>query len=357
MGCFQSVESACVEAPNPHEIDLSHYKIIRIIGKGGFGKVHLVENRIERAEFALKRIQKSLIANEEELIKGAFVELNVLKAIQSPFVVPFHCSFQNQMELFLVLEYLKGGDIRYHLNSIQRFHEDQVIFYARQLVCALEDIHDKKILYRDMKPENLLLDERGNLRLIDFGLSILLSSPAQLVHGSRLGTIPYMSPEMFFGRGYNIDCDYWSLLVVLHEMLTGFRPFPDLENDPKSVKIDSFKFSTRILTTMQLSYLDHWCDLFQRGFDLNIQCRLSNSNAFKQHSLFATDWHSVRDLKVAPFVPDSSVLCNSNEARLLELLVENPGRPVCSAADAKFSHWNYNNQTKEVEASTVVKST
>jgi protein-serine/threonine kinase len=150
--------------------DIADYVFIKVIGKGNFGKVVLVKSRVDEKYYALKCLKKKELIKKEcvELIK---TEKRVLKKICHPFIIKLHHAFQTHDKLYMLFEYINGGDLFFHLNNCIRFSEDVAKFYAAQLYLALNYLHDNNIIYRDLKPENILLDKHGNIKLIDFGLS------------------------------------------------------------------------------------------------------------------------------------------------------------------------------------------
>jgi serine/threonine protein kinase len=169
------------------------------------------------------------VLKKEQLLKRKQVahtqtERKVLEEIDNPFIVSLRFAFQTQDKLYMVLDYFTGGELFFHLKANGRFSEELARFYAAQITLALECLHKNTIVYRDLKPENVLLDEEGHIRLTDFGLSKESISGNTLTH-TFCGTPEYLAPEVIHGAGYNKAVDWWSLGTLLYEMITGLPPF------------------------------------------------------------------------------------------------------------------------------------
>ena len=173
--------------------------------------------------YACKTLNKLRIVEKkrERLILN---ERNVLVEVQSQFVINLKYSFQDDQALYLITDLLTGGDLQYHLNRFGVFPESWVLFYTAEVLLGLEYLHSKNIVYRDLKPENLLLDEGGFLKITDLGLASFIQ-PNEFLH-QHCGTRSFMAPEQTYGeQGYGKCVDYWSLGVLMFQMLTGTNPF------------------------------------------------------------------------------------------------------------------------------------
>lgn len=212
---------------------LKDYKDFSLIGKGHFGKVFRAESRIDGKTYALKVINKSSITVEEQFANLA-AEREVLSTIDNPFVVKMYSAFQTRDKLCFVMEDLEGGELFFHLREHGKFTEETACFYAAQIVLAVEHLHSKNIMYRDLKPENILLDSDGNAVLTDFGLAKLGMTRDKKTK-SFCGTPEYIAPEIIIGKGYDKSADWWSLGILLYEMLSGKHPYKTKNNDKMSM--------------------------------------------------------------------------------------------------------------------------
>ncbi|CDO95931.1 unnamed protein product [Kluyveromyces dobzhanskii CBS 2104] len=220
--------------PSTHKhLSIDDFDLLKVIGKGSFGKVMQVRKRDTNKIYALKAIRKSYIVSKSEVIH-TLAERTVLARVDNPFIVPLKFSFQSAEKLYLVLAFINGGELFYHLQREGRFDLSRSRFYTAELLCALEALHDFDIIYRDLKPENILLDYQGHIALCDFGLC-KLNMKDQEKTTTFCGTPEYLAPELLLGQGYTKVVDWWTLGVLLYEMLTGLPPYYD-EDVPKMYK-------------------------------------------------------------------------------------------------------------------------
>lgn len=222
----------------PHyggSLTIDDFELITVIGKGSFGKVMQVRKRDTSRVYALKTIRKAHIVHRNE-ITHTLAERLVLAQVTSPFIVPLKFSFQSEQKLYLVLAFVNGGELFHHLQKEQRFSEERSRFYSAELLLALEHLHQLDVVYRDLKPENILLDFTGHIALCDFGLCKLNMKENDKTN-TFCGTPEYLAPEILNGQGYNKTIDWWTLGVLLFEMLSGLPPFYDEVTDKMYEKI------------------------------------------------------------------------------------------------------------------------
>ena len=151
---------------------MSHedFKVIKVVGKGAFGMVYLVHKKDTGQSYAMKLLKKEKVMQKNQL-QNTKSERIIMEQIKNPFIVQLHYSFESESKLYFVLDYLPGGELFYHLRKEQRFSEEKAKFYAAEILLALKCLHENNIIYRDLKPENVLLDAQGHIKLTDFGLS------------------------------------------------------------------------------------------------------------------------------------------------------------------------------------------
>ncbi|CCD27328.1 serine/threonine-protein kinase NDAI_0K01370 [Naumovozyma dairenensis CBS 421] len=219
-------------AKNKH-LSIDDFDLLKVIGKGSFGKVMQVRKKDTQKVYALKAIRKSYIVSKSE-VTHTLAERTVLARINCPFIVPLKFSFQSPEKLYLVLAFINGGELFYHLQKEGRFDLSRARFYTAELLCALETLHKLDVIYRDLKPENILLDYQGHIALCDFGLCKLNMKDSDKTD-TFCGTPEYLAPELLLGQGYSKVVDWWTLGVLLYEMLTGLPPYYD-EDVPKMYK-------------------------------------------------------------------------------------------------------------------------
>ncbi len=170
----------------------------------------------------MKCIRKDIVIDNEQF-ENIKLEKDILYTIEHPFIVNMDYVFQNEFRIYFLMKFIKGGELFRHLNKVKRFSEDQTRFMIAQIAIALGHLHSKNILYRDLKPENILFNEDGYLLLADFGLAKTMKSNE--LANSFCGTAEYLSPEMIIGNGHDHTVDWWTLGILLYELLVGIPPF------------------------------------------------------------------------------------------------------------------------------------
>ncbi|GAA6014338.1 hypothetical protein JCM10207_005424 [Rhodosporidiobolus poonsookiae] len=227
-------------------LTINDFDLLKVIGKGSFGKVMQVRKKDTGRIYALKTIRKAHIVSRSE-VTHTLAERTVLAQVNNPFIVPLKFSFQNAEKLYLVLSYVNGGELFHHLQREGRFSEERSRFYAAELLCALEHLHQFNVIYRDLKPENILIDYVGHISLCDFGLSKLNMTDTETTN-TFCGTPEYLAPELLLGHPYSRTVDWWTLGVLLYEMLSGLPPFYSENTNEMYQKIltDPLRFGDEI---------------------------------------------------------------------------------------------------------------
>lgn len=197
------------------------FELLKVVGKGGYGKVFQARKRDDRQIYALKVVKKP---TKKKDLKHLEDERKVLDNVKSPFLCEMMFSFEVENKLYLVLEFLHGGELFTLLNKKTQLDEEATRFYLAEITLALEHLHDNNVIYRDLKPDNIMLDKNGHIKLTDFGLSKFDIRKGHCTE-TFCGTIEYMAPEILNKTPYGHSVDIWALGVVMYDMLTGGPPF------------------------------------------------------------------------------------------------------------------------------------
>lgn len=231
-----------------------------LLGKGSFGEVYLVEKLSNKNLYAMKVLLKSTLMSQN-LMKYALTERNVLSVTNHPFIVKLNYAFQTADRLFLILDYCPGGDLSEHLSRLGKFKEEHAKFYLCEMILAIEDLHRRDIIFRDLKPDNIVLDYEGHAMLTDFGLSKEGIEDNQITQ-SFCGSVAYLAPEMLKRRGHGKSVDWYLLGVVFYELLVGMPPFFDKN------KYDIIKFRDQLFRNIQKASLKFPKDISADAADL-----------------------------------------------------------------------------------------
>ncbi|CEP08113.1 hypothetical protein [Parasitella parasitica] len=224
------------DVTRPHcQLKLDNFNLQRTLGTGSFGRVHLIQSKINKRYYALKVLKKAEIVKLKQ-VEHTNNEQSILARVQHPFIINLWGSFQDCTNLFLVMDFVPGGELFSLLRKSKKFSNDIARFYAGEVLLALAYLHSKNIIYRDLKPENLLLDVHGHIKICDFGFAKVVPD----ITWTLCGTPDYLAPEVIQTKGYGKAADYWAFGVLIFEMLAGFPPFYD---------DNQFKLYEKILTT------------------------------------------------------------------------------------------------------------
>lgn len=281
---------------------IDQYDLLKVIGKGSFGKVMQVRKKDTGRIYAMKIIRKVNIVERSE-VEHTLAERNVLAKIDNPFIVNLKFSFQSPDKLYLVLAFVNGGELFHHLQNEGCFSEQRAKFYTAELLLALECLHNLNVIYRDLKPENILLDYTGHIALCDFGLC-KLNMAGQETTNTFCGTPEYLAPELLMGQAYTKVVDWWTLGILLYEMIVGLPPFysENVNEMYKRILEDPLRFPfDQQLGKPVVSPLAQ--DLLKKLLDRNPQFRMgcTGPDIIKAHPFFSDiDWYRLSKKQITP---------------------------------------------------------
>ncbi|XP_077995171.1 ribosomal protein S6 kinase beta-1-like [Glandiceps talaboti] len=287
--------------PGSEKVGPSDFELLKVLGKGGYGKVFQVR-KVSGSDsskiFAMKVLKKASIVRNAKDTAHTKAERNILEAVKHPFIVDLLYAFQTGGKLYLILEYLSGGELFMHLEREGIFLEDVACFYLSEIVLALEHLHTQGIIYRDLKPENIMLDAQGHVVLTDFGLCKESVEDGTMTH-TFCGTIEYMAPEILTRSGHGKAVDWWSLGALMYDMLTGAPPFT-AENRKKTIdKILKGKLNLPPYLTNEARELIR--RLLKRHPNSRLGGGMDDARPIKRHSFFRNvNWKDTIDRKVEP---------------------------------------------------------
>jgi len=265
---------------------------LSLIGRGGFGKVHQVMKKDTKQIFALKSLSKKHLIDTNN-VENTLAECDILRKIAHPFIVRLHSAFQTERKLYLVMDFVNGGHILFHLHREAIFSEAQARFFLAEVVLSIEHLHSRDIIHRDLKPENVLLDAEGHVVLTDFGFA-KENVKAGDSAGSFCGTFEYMAPEVIAKNRYGKPADCWAIGILLYDMLRGHPPFQH-DNDRQLFK--------KIMND-KLKLPNYWspetCGLLRGLLQRDVNKRLTIPK-IKAHSFFRKiDWEKMLRKEIAP---------------------------------------------------------
>lgn len=322
--------------------DPSQFELLRVLGEGSFGKVFLVRKIVGKDSgtlYAMKVLKKATLKVKDRV--RSTNERNILADVEHAFIVKLHYAFQTPGKLYLILDFLRGGDLFTRLSKEVMFTEEDVKFYLAELALAMNHLHSIGIIYRDLKPENILLDQEGHIALTDFGLS------KQPLDGSKTysfcGTVEYMAPEVVNRKGHHFAADWWSFGVLMYEMLTGNLPFHGSTRQETMNQILKTKLGMPDNLSPEAQSLLRV--LFKRHPQNRLGAGPDGIEDVKRHEFFATiDWGALVQKKIRPpFIPAVS----PDEAFYFDTEYtsksprDSPGGPVSASAHEIFRGFSF----------------
>ena len=300
---------------------IREYESIKIIGRGAFGEVHVCREIKTGKIYAIKKIKKDVLIQKNQVIHIRS-EQQIMSKIKSPWIVDLKASFQEDDYLYLVMEFCQGGDFMNLLIKKDILPENEAKFYIAELILAVESIHKLNCIHRDIKPDNILIDKNGHIKLSDFGLAKIsedfgkvnnnftnnkfITNKKRFTHQknfSCVGTAYYVAPEVLKKTGYSQDIDWWSVGVIFFESLVGYAPFCSEETKEVCYKVINWKKFLKIPDDVIISKEAE--DLISKMRNKSYE-RLGKNGVeeIKAHPFFKdVDWDNIRNTK-APFIPD-----------------------------------------------------
>lgn len=352
-----STRSAGGGGDDESEPCLEDFELLKVLGVGAFGKVLMVRRKKTGAIYAMKALNKKDVAGSERAVRNLKAEKNIL-CNGHPFLVHLHYSFQTPEKLYLVMDYIGGGDLFFHLRQRGRFSEKEGAFFAAEVVLALEYLHSYGIVYRDLKPENVLFDKDGHVCLTDFGISKEIGEDKTK---TLCGTPSYLAPEILRGEAYGESVDWWSLGVLVNEMVTGRNPF----------RSKNMHQTMQWIMHKQLSFpdgidgktIDFITKLLNRDARQRLGCGLTGAREVKLHPFLKhIDWADLAVKKAKSplkinLTTETDTAYFSSEFTRMPLSDEAPSRPrkssPASAAapasvDKQFVDWDHAAPTSDL---------
>jgi hypothetical protein len=292
--CHQQLNLNSIEE---EKISPSSFVCLALLGRGSFGEVYLVQHINSKEKYAMKVLRKERML-AQNLLKYAIAERNVLSLSNHPFIVKLNYAFQTSTKLFLLLEYCPNGDLGKHLLFEKRFSEQRAKFYVCEVLLALENLHKRGIIFRDLKPDNVVLDDKGHCKLTDFGLSkegIFEGKYSQ----SFCGSIAYLAPEMLKKQGHGKAVDWYLLGVLFYEMVVGVPPF--FTNKKEEIFHNIECAELKIPNYVSAEATDLLRKLLERDPNKRLGGSAKDAQEIKEHPYFKdVDWNKVYNKEIKP---------------------------------------------------------
>ena len=284
------------------QVSLEDFQIMKVIGRGSYGKVCLVQYKKTKELYAMKSLKKDVLLDQDQ-VESTLVEKKILEKLDYPFLVGMVFCFQTEERIYFIMPFVRGGELFQHLRNCRFFPEEKVKFYSAIIGLSLEYLHTHGIVYRDIKPENILIDEDGYLRLVDFGMAKVLQGDEKAT--SFCGTPEYLAPEIITGEGHNKSADWWSYGILMYEMFFGIPPF-FCDNQEKMYQLIT---RAELRFPKKINISDTAKDLLAKLLIKDQDERLGSKSGFneiKEHPFFkGFDFDALEHRKIeAPFKPE-----------------------------------------------------
>ena len=290
-----------------NNLNRNSFKFLYVIGKGGFGKVWKIQSKKTKIIYALKEMSKLKIIDKKSE-KSINTEREFLSKLSHPFIVNMHYAFQDKQNLYLVMDILNGGDLRYHISRYRKFSEEQTRFFLANIIYSLQYIHSNNVIHRDIKPENLVLDDKGYVRITDFGIA---KENMEDNSSETSGTPGYMAPEVMKAKHHSFAVDFFALGVIGYEFMLGKRPY--YGKNRKEIK-EQMLAKQALITEETLPHdwshesMDFINSLLQRKENKRLGFKGGDKGSeelMKHIWLRYYPWHELKNKTLlAPFIPD-----------------------------------------------------
>ncbi|CAD8139295.1 unnamed protein product [Paramecium pentaurelia] len=292
--------SNVLTVPKPKgQVSRDDFAKIDKLGYGAFGVVFKVRQKTTNKIYAMKQIEKEKIF-KNKLQNNTVLERNVLKQSKHPFIVRLKYAFQTNSHIYFVMEYIAGGEFYKILNQVKTgLPENVVKFVAAEVVLALEYLNTKlKVIYRDLKPENLLLTTSGHVKLTDFGLATMRRENGEKSY-TVAGTAEYLAPEIVNKSGHSYEVDIWTLGILIYEMINGFTPFRDSNNDFKVISQNIIENQPVFPEKMSQQSVDLIKQILQTNPQERLGVKGQGYDELKRHPFFnGIIWDQLSNLKI-----------------------------------------------------------
>lgn len=260
-------------------MNYSDFKLMALLGRGTFGKVFLAECKKDGKQYAIKVIRKDVLI-EYNQVKNTQLEKDILFSCDHPFLCGMEYLFQSSTRLYFVMPFIRGGELYKVFKARKRLPEPVVKFYAMQICMAVGYLHGKGIMHRDLKLENVLVDQYGYLKIIDYGLAKTLAEGQ--VSKTFCGTPEYLAPEMVMHQGHDFSVDWWALGILIYEMLIGVTPFYNRERKLLLLKIRQSKVVFPDKRKYKIEYSDEFVDVVLKLLNKDMKERLGSKNDWEE---------------------------------------------------------------------------
>jgi protein kinase A len=283
------------------KVNLNDFELLQTVGIGSFGRVRLCRHKKNSRVYVMKILKKAEIVKQKQ-VDHVYSEYNILSILNHPFIVELKgVNVQHPQYLYLILEYVPGGELFTLLRNNTNFPVEQAKFYTAHIITIFEYLHSKNIIYRDLKPENILINKNGYLKLTDFGFAKVINNNKTY---TLCGTPEYLAPEIILNKGHGKPVDWWTMGILLYEMLVGIDPFSD--DDPMMIYQKIIKGKIRFPNTINKDAKSLIKHLLTADTTKRYGCLKNGVKDIVNHRLFNNfDWRAFVFLKmIPPYIPD-----------------------------------------------------